>query len=88
MVLAGRTIVKPGHPVRVGDVVTAPQGRLVRTIRIVALGSRRGPAAEAQALYAELAPPRRVAADEPWTRLLDDGDEASPGSLSLREKAG
>jgi ribosome-associated heat shock protein Hsp15 len=83
--IAGRPILKPGHPVRVGDVLTAPQGRLIRTIRIVALASRRGPAAEAQALYAELTPPRRAAADAAWTRLLDDADD---GEAILQERAG
>jgi ribosome-associated heat shock protein Hsp15 len=82
--IAGRPILKPGHPVRVGDVLTAPQGRLIRTIRIVALASRRGPAAEAQALYAELTPPR-PAADAAWTRLLDDAED---GEATLQERAG
>lgn len=48
---------KPAHSVGPGDVLTFPQGRRVRVIRIVALGERRGPAPEAQALYEDLAPP-------------------------------
>ena len=40
-----------------GDVLTFPQGDHVRVIRIEALGTRRGPAPEAQALYTDLAPP-------------------------------
>src|SRR5690606_17702864 len=40
-----------------GDVLTFPQGRSIRVIEVVALGIRRGPASEAQALYRDLDPP-------------------------------
>lgn len=43
--------------VRPGDVLTFPQGRHIRVVRVVALAARRGPAAEAQGLYDDLAPP-------------------------------
>jgi len=45
---------KPGHTVAVGDVLTFPQGHLIRVVRVVALGHRRGPYAEAQGLYDDL----------------------------------
>jgi ribosome-associated heat shock protein Hsp15 len=48
-------ITKAHHRVRPGDVLTFPQGRLVRVVRVVDLGGRRGPASEAQALYEDLA---------------------------------
>lgn len=48
---------KPASLVRPGDVLTFAQGRSIRVIEILALGHRRGPAAEAQALYRDLAPP-------------------------------
>ena len=47
-------ITKAHHRVRPGDVLTFPQGRLVRVVRVVDLGSRRGPASEAQTLYEDL----------------------------------
>jgi len=47
-------ITKAHHRVRRGDVLTFPQGRVVRVVRVVDLGSRRGPASEAQMLYEEL----------------------------------
>ena len=50
----GQPVSKPGRAVRPGDVLTFPQGNAVRVIRILALGERRGPAAEAQALYHDL----------------------------------
>ena len=40
-----------------GDVLTFPQGRRIRVVRIEAVGARRGPAAEARLLYTDLAPP-------------------------------
>ena len=42
-----------------GDILTFPQGRLIRVIEILALGTRRGPAPDAQALYRDLDPPSR-----------------------------
>ena len=49
--LSGLGVVKPG------DVLTFPQARHIRVIKVVALGTRRGPASEAQALYEDLKPP-------------------------------
>jgi ribosome-associated heat shock protein Hsp15 len=40
-----------------GDVLTFPQGHQIRVVRVTALGHRRGPAGEAQALYLDLAAP-------------------------------
>jgi ribosome-associated heat shock protein Hsp15 len=40
--------------VRPGDVITLTQPQRVRVMRVTALGSRRGPAAEAEGLYDEL----------------------------------
>jgi len=42
---------KPSRPVRCGDVLVFAQGRRFVAVRIEALGVRRGPATEAQALY-------------------------------------
>jgi ribosome-associated heat shock protein Hsp15 len=47
-------VTKAHHRVRPGDVLTFPQGRLVRVVRVVELGARRGPAREAQTLYEDL----------------------------------
>ncbi|MEQ9259219.1 MAG: RNA-binding S4 domain-containing protein [Roseovarius sp.] len=49
-------VLKPSHAVGAGNVLTFAQARRVRVVRIVALGTRRGPAPEAQALYEDLAP--------------------------------
>lgn len=52
--IAGRVVDRAHAPVRVGDVLSFAQRGTVRVIRIEALPSRRGPAAEARALYTEL----------------------------------
>jgi ribosomal 50S subunit-recycling heat shock protein len=45
---------KPSRPVRCGDVLTFAQGPKWVAVRVEALGERRGPAAEARALYTVL----------------------------------
>jgi ribosome-associated heat shock protein Hsp15 len=47
----------PAKPVKPGDVLTIALERTVRVLRVVGLGTRRGPAPEAQALYDDLSPP-------------------------------
>lgn len=54
--LNGARVQKPAQLVAPGDVLTFPKGRRIRVIRIEALGTRRGPAPEAQTLYTDLAP--------------------------------
>ena len=56
--LNGDLISKPARNVSAGDVLTFPQALKIRVIKIVELGSRRGPALEARTLYADLCPPK------------------------------
>ena len=56
---------KPAHNVTVGDVLTFPQGNEIRVVKIAALGTRRGPAPEAQMLYDDMTPPREERPPEP-----------------------
>ena len=49
-----RHIDRASAPIRVGDVLTFPLGNAIRVVRVLALGTRRGPPAEARALYAEI----------------------------------
>ena len=53
----GDTIKKAHQGIRSGDVLTFPLGPNIRVIKILELGSRRGPAKEAQKLYKDLQPP-------------------------------
>ena len=52
----GTRVTRPGRDITPGDVLTFPQGPHIRVVRILALGLRRGPATEAQALYFDLDP--------------------------------
>lgn len=53
----GARAAKPAAAVRPGDVLTFALGDRVRVVRVLALGERRGPAAEARMLYDDLSPP-------------------------------
>ena len=54
--LAGRPVDRAHVAVRVGDVLSFAQRGTVRVLKIEALPVRRGPPAEARALYTELEP--------------------------------
>ena len=49
----GQIASKASVTVKVDDVLTFPRGHHIRVVRILDLGQRRGPAPEAQALYAD-----------------------------------
>ena len=69
---------KPNHSIRIGDMVIVPQGPFRRTVRVLALGTRRGPATEARQLYEESATPVRLSEPAPeWTPLLADPESES-----------
>ena len=55
--LGGEVVSKAHHKVRPGDILTFPQGRHIRVVKVLALAARRGPAREAQQLYEDLNPP-------------------------------
>ncbi|MFQ6016840.1 MAG: RNA-binding S4 domain-containing protein [Kiloniellaceae bacterium] len=55
--IAGEIVSKAHHKVKPGDVLTFPQGRHIRVVKVLALGTRRGPALEARLLYEDLKPP-------------------------------
>ncbi len=57
--LNGQRQSKPGHVVAPGDVLIFPMGTTARVVRVLAPGSRRGPATEAQTLYLDLDPPNQ-----------------------------
>ena len=53
----GESISKPHRTVLPEMVLVFPQGETIRTIKVLSLATRRGPASEAQALYEDLDPP-------------------------------
>ena len=54
--LDGRVVARPAQPVRVGDTLCfpTPTGGRRRVVRVLGLGTRRGPAPEARRLYQPL----------------------------------
>ena len=70
----GLTVSKANHMVRIGDAVALPKGAFCRTVRVLALGWRRGPAAEARSLYEETGAPARRS-EPAWTPFLVGEDE-------------
>jgi ribosome-associated heat shock protein Hsp15 len=72
----GSTVTKPHQSVRVGDFVVVPHRGMQRTVQVLALGLRRGPATEACTLYQETAAVRLRDAAPRWVPLLDEDDAA------------
>lgn len=69
---------KPSHQVRAGDVITATVHRNVRVLKVLAPGTRRGPATEARSLYEELTPQTTVPAAQGGG--TDAATEAAPAA--------
>ncbi|MEL6884843.1 MAG: RNA-binding S4 domain-containing protein [Pseudomonadota bacterium] len=53
----GTRVTKRSTTIQAGDVLTFAIGTHVRVIEVASLGTRRGPAIEAQALYVDRSPP-------------------------------
>lgn len=53
----GQPVARPSREVGPGDVLTFPQGRNIRLVRILGTGVRRGPASEATTLFIDLDAP-------------------------------
>jgi ribosome-associated heat shock protein Hsp15 len=71
--VGGAAVVKPHHPVRIGDRLTVVQGRQRRGLIVLGLGDRRASAPVARLLYDEPEPPVPVSEKETeWTPLLDE----------------
>mgnify|MGYP000211943535 CR=1 FL=1 len=65
---------KPGHMVKLGDILTFPQGPHIRVIEIISLAERRGSATIAQGLYRDLDPPQpRPRTTQPETAAREKG---------------
>jgi ribosome-associated heat shock protein Hsp15 len=80
VIVNGSPVKKANHLIRSGDIVVVPQGPWQHTVRVVALGIRRGPPAEARSLYEEASSSVRLTDLAPaWMPLLaaDDLDTAS-----------
>ncbi|WP_119301563.1 RNA-binding S4 domain-containing protein [Dongia deserti] len=76
---------KAHYAIKVGDVLTFPLGPHIRVIKVVALGSRRGPATEAQSLYEDLDPPRPPVAQQATDARSFEQREAGAGRPTKRD---
>jgi ribosome-associated heat shock protein Hsp15 len=61
--VGGRIVAKAHHAIRVGDVLTFPQGNRIRVVRVNSIAPRRVSAPLAAALYEDMSPavPERAA---------------------------
>jgi ribosome-associated heat shock protein Hsp15 len=73
------TLRKANQMVRTGDTIAVTQGVVCRTVRVLGLGARRGPAAEARLLYEEVGAPARLSPI--WQPLLLGEDEPQNDTL-------
>ena len=64
------TIKKGNHLVQIGDTIAVPQRAFCCTVRVLTLGVRRGPAAEARLMYEEIARARLSEFKPVWQPLL------------------
>jgi ribosome-associated heat shock protein Hsp15 len=69
----GVAVRKASQAVHVGDAVALRQGLRHRLVRVLALGARRGPAAEARSLYSEIIEAVALADAVAWTPILAGG---------------
>ncbi|MEM7527792.1 MAG: RNA-binding S4 domain-containing protein [Pseudomonadota bacterium] len=84
--LNGRHCTKAAQVVGPGDELSFPQGGRIRAIRVDAIGTRRGPATEAQALYTDLDPPA-APTDKPDAEIVTEEPTRRPNSRERREIA-
>jgi ribosome-associated heat shock protein Hsp15 len=77
----GVRALKPSRLVLPGNVVTAtPSGRLL-VVRVIASGTRRGPASAARALYEDLTPQQHLEPGSKW-----DGDRRKGRRPTKRDR--
>jgi ribosome-associated heat shock protein Hsp15 len=79
--IAGAVISKAHYSVKPGDVLTFPLGPHIRTVKVLALGIRRGQPATARLLYEDLAPP------PPYTRETHEEVRGGPRPTKADRRA-
>ena len=84
--LDGEVMSKPHRAAVLGQVLTFLQGDRVRVIRIVELGTRRGPASEAIELYEDLSPPAETRRETAATARKFESRDAGAGRPTKRDR--
>ncbi len=86
--LNGDKIHKPAQNVTPGDVLTFAQGDQIRVVKIEAIGERRGPAPEAQALYFDMTEKRENVPRNPKYEGKGRPDKKERRALDLSRRGG
>ena len=84
--LDGEVMSKPHRAAVPGQVLTFLQGDRVRVIRIVELGTRRGPASEAIELYEDLSPAAETRRETAATAHEFESRDAGAGRPTKRDR--
>ena len=84
--LDGQTMSKPHRAAIIGMTLTFPQATEIRVIKIAALGTRRGPAPEAQLLYEDLAPPVERKRENNFLEERFEARDSGAGRPTKRER--
>ncbi|WP_119306510.1 RNA-binding S4 domain-containing protein [Cohaesibacter haloalkalitolerans] len=71
--------------VKPGDVLTIAKDNHVRILEIVALGTRRGPAPEAQLLYKDLTPPPEKTDEPVQVGIIHEAHKGRPTKKDRRQ---
>ena len=80
-------ISSPSRGLSPGDILTVTLTRQIKILKVVALGTRRGPASEAQLLYDDLSPPpvKREPIEKPSKQAVRDEGAGRPTKKERRE---
>ena len=85
--LNGSKISKPSQNVAPGDVLTFPQGRQIRVVEVLLIGTRRGPAPEAQTLYLDRTPQQEILPKNPGFEGKGRPDKKTRRALDLSRRS-
>ena len=84
--LDGEVMSKPHRAALPGQVLTFIQGERVRVVKIIALGTRRGPASEAITLYEDMSPPVAPRAGKGETAPGFESRDSGAGRPTKRDR--
>ncbi|MAH85584.1 MAG: hypothetical protein CBB68_15270 [Rhodospirillaceae bacterium TMED8] len=82
----GIIIKKAHHELKTGEVLTFAKGRRVFVVKVLGLGTRRGPATEAYSLYTDLSPPPLPDKNSLLPTVLAPRREPGSGRPTKRER--
>lgn len=83
----GERFSTPSRTIVAGDVLTITLDRQIKVVKIVKLGTRRGPAPEAQTLYEDLSPPpvKEDTPDRPARQAVREEGAGRPSKKERRQ---